>query len=240
MEWRDEGVVLSVLSHGETSAIAEIFTSSYGRCSGLVRGGRSRRLRPVLQPGNIVTIHWHARLEEHLGTFQLEPVSLHAGLIMEDRKKLAGMSTIAALAQVLPEREPHPRLYEAMRLVLDQMDHDDVWPVLLVRWEMGLLDELGFGLDLGKCAATGKTEELHFVSPRTGRAVCREAAAPYMDKLFRLPGFLRGSADHETDDVAIGFELTGHFLERHVFGPRAIPMPTSRSWLAASFMQHVQ
>ncbi len=234
MEWRDEGVVLGVRGHGETSAIAELFTSAHGRCLGLVRGGRSRRSRPVLQAGNIVEVHWYARLEEHLGTFQLEPVSLHAGLIMDDRKKLAGLSTLAGLAQVLPEREPHPRLFDAMRLVLEQMEDDEVWPALLVRWEMGLLDELGFALDLAKCAATGSTEDLHFVSPRTGRAVSSEAAAPYLDKLFRIPSFLRGGTSHEAEDVAIGFQLTGHFLERHIFGPRAIPMPPSRAWLAST------
>ncbi len=236
MQWRDEGIILGVRGHGETSAIVEALTEAHGRCLGLVRGGRSRRMRPVLQAGNIVSLHWHARLEEHLGHFQLEPVSLHAGFIMDDRLKLAGLSTLTALAQILPEREPHQRLYEAGRIIIDAFQHDDVWPLLLVRWEMGLLDELGFGLDLSKCAATGGIEDLHYVSPRSGRAVSRGAGAAYHERLFELPGFLRAQEGNSPSDVANGMRLTGHFLERHIFGPRAMTMPASRQWLAETLM----
>ena len=231
MEWRDDGIVLAVRSHGETSAIVELLTSQHGRCLGLVRGGRSRRSRPVLQAGNIVAAHWHARLEEHLGNFTLEPIRLQAGFIMDDRFKLACLGTITALAQILPEREPHARLYEASRIIFDAIDDDMVWPMLLVRWEMGLLDELGFGLDLARCAATGGVDDLHYVSPRSGKAVSKSAALPYVDRLFELPGFLRGQSDVLVGDVVAGFRLTGHFLERHVFGPRAVQMPQSRQWL---------
>jgi DNA repair protein RecO (recombination protein O) len=239
MEWRDEGIILGVRGHGETSAIIEVLSADHGRSLGLVRGGRSRRARPVLQAGNIVALHWYARLEEHLGNFSVEPLKLQAGFIMEDRFKLAGLSTITALSQLLPERDPHPKLYEASRLLLDAMDHDDIWPALLVRWEMGLLDELGFGLDLTKCAATGLTADLHFVSPRTGRAVSRVAAEPYGDKLFGLPGFLRGHSDVSPKDVIAGFRLTGHFLDRHIFGPRAIPMPQSRAWVEEELLKRL-
>lgn len=237
MDWRDEGIIIGVRPHGESSAIIEALTERHGRRLGLVRGGRSRRQRPILQAGNIVSLHWHARLEEHLGNFQVEPLSLRAGFIIEDRFRLAGLSTLTALAQILPEREPHPRLYETCRIVLDAIENDAVWPALLVRWELGLLDELGFGLDLSKCAATGSLEDLNYVSPRTGRAVSVMAAQPYLEKLFHLPGFLRGNGSASTPDVIEGFRLTGHFLERHVLGPRAIPMPLSRAWLAEALMQ---
>jgi DNA repair protein RecO (recombination protein O) len=232
MEWRDEGVVIGVRGHGETSAIAEILTAEHGRCLGMVRGGRSRQMRPVLQPGNLVMVTWRARLEDHLGVFQLEPLALKAGFILSYPFRLAGLSTLMALAQMLPEREPHPRLYHAAHIVLSAIEDDAVWPALLVRWEMGLLDELGFGLDLAKCAATGSAEELHYVSPRTGRAVSREAGQPYQDRLFSLPGFLRGDGEFLLGDVLAGLKLTGYFLERHVFGPRAIAMPQSRQWFA--------
>ncbi len=231
MEWRDEGIVLAVRNHGETSAIAEIFTLEHGRCLGLVRGGRSRHMRPVLQAGNAVSLTWRARLEEHLGHFVLEPVSLRAGFIIENALRLTGLGSLTALAQVLPEREPHPKLYHAMRIVLEAIDHDDVWPALMVRWEMGLLDELGFGLDLSKCASTGQTDELIYVSPKSGKAVCRAAGLPYQDRLFGLPEFLKGGSAATLADVKAGFQLTGFFLERHVFEPRNVGVPQARMML---------
>jgi DNA repair protein RecO (recombination protein O) len=237
MEWCDEGVVIGVRSHGETSAIAEILTAEHGRCLGMVRGGRSRHMRPVLQPGNLVMVTWRARLEDHLGVFQLEPLALKAGFILSYPFRLAGLSTLMGLSQMLPEREPHPRLYHAAHVVLSSIEDDVLWPALLVRWEMGLLEELGFGLDLSKCASTGQVNDLYFVSPRTGRAVSREAGLPYIDKLFALPGFLRGESEVLAGDVLAGLKLTGYFLERHVFGPRAIAMPQARQWLAEGLTQ---
>lgn len=231
MEWRDEGIVLAVRGHGETSAIAEIFAESHGRALGLVRGGRSRHMRPLLQAGNLVSIHWRARLEEHLGNFTLEPLSLRAGFIIENALRLTGLGSLTALAQVLPEREPHPKLYHAMRIVLEQIDHDDVWPSLMVRWEMGLLDELGFGLDLTKCAVTGENQDLIYVSPKTGRAVSAGAGLPYHAKLFQLPKFLGGQGEATPQDVAQGLKLTGYFLERHVFEPRGMAFPQARMML---------
>jgi DNA repair protein RecO (recombination protein O) len=231
MEWRDQGIVIGIRGHGETSAIVDVLTQERGRCSGLVRGGKSRRMRPLLQPGNLLSLRWHARLEEHLGTFTVEPLHLRAGFILDDALRLAGLSSLTAMAMLLPEREPHPRLFEACKLVLEAVDQDGVWPALLVRWELGLLDELGFGLDLTRCAATGVLDELHYVSPRTGRAVSREPGLPYASKLFALPPFLRGESGFEMRDIIAGFALTGHFLQRHVFGPRAIEMPQQREWL---------
>lgn len=231
MEWRDEGVILSVRRHGETSAIAEILTAAHGRCLGLVRGGRSRQLRPVLQAGNAVQAVWRARLEEQLGTYTLEPLELKAGAIMGEPFRLAGLATLAGLAQLLPEREPHRRIYEALRVVLDAIDHDELWPALLVRWQLGLLDELGFGLDLSKCAATGAAANLVYVSPRSGKAVSAEAGEPFRDRLFRLPPFLAGAAAASSADVIDGFRLTGYFLHRHVFEPRGAEMPEQQDWI---------
>jgi DNA repair protein RecO (recombination protein O) len=239
MEWRDEGVILGSRNHGETSAIIEVLTAEHGRCLGLVRGGRSRRQRPVLQAGNVVQVEWYARLDEHLGTYQVEPLNLQAGFILDNQFRLAGLTVLTSLARVLPEREPHPRLYTASRVVLEAMQDDSVWPALLVRWEMGLLDELGFGLDLSKCAATGSLDNLCFVSPKSGRAVSHSAGLPYAAKLFALPDFLRGSGEPILQDVIEGLRLTGHFLERHVFGPRAIEMPSSRQWLTEALSQRI-
>ncbi len=238
MEWRDEGVVLSVRKHGETSAIAEVLTAEHGRCLGMVRGGRSRVQRPVLQPGNLLQLTWRARLEEHLGNFAVEALSLKAGAIMDDPSRLAGLSTLAGLAQLLPEREPHRRIYDALLIVLEAIEHDAPWPALLVRWELGLLAELGFGLDLSKCAVTGASEDLAYVSPRTGRAVSAAAGHAYRDRLLRLPPFLMSSAAAASSDELIsGFRLTGHFLARHVFGPRGIQAPEQRQWIVKSLDQ---
>ncbi|MGE0239928.1 MAG: DNA repair protein RecO [Parvibaculaceae bacterium] len=233
MEWKDEGIVLAVKRHGESSAIADILTATRGRSLGLVRGGRSRQLRPVLQPGNIVLATWRARLEEHLGNFALEPLELKAGLLIGEAMQLAALTTLTAEAQLLPEREPHPRLYEAMRVVLDALADAGTWPALLVRWELGLLDELGFGLDLARCAATGTAEDLIYVSPKTGRAVSRAAGFAYRDRLLALPAFLKGSQAGSPGqaDVVDGLKLTGFFLDRHVFGPRGLAAPESRHWI---------
>ena len=231
MEWRDEGVILSVRRHGETSAIAETLTAQHGRVMGLVRGGRSKQQRPVLPAGNIVQAVWRARLEEQLGTFTLEPLTLHAGAIMEEPFRLAGLATLTGLAQLLPEREPHPRVYEALRVVLDAIDQDDVWPALLVRWELGLLDELGFGLDLSKCAATGTRDNLAYVSPRSGKAVSAEAGEPFRDRLFRLPAFLAGGADAPAVEVIEGLKLAAYFLHRHVLEPRGARLPEQHDWV---------
>jgi DNA repair protein RecO (recombination protein O) len=237
MEWRDEAIILSVRGHGETSAIAEAFCAEHGRVNGLVRGGRSRTSRPMLQPGNLVSVTWRARLEEHLGNFTLEPLNLRAGLIIENVLRLSGLSSLTALAQVLPEREPHPKLYEAMRLVLETIDDDAIWPALMVRWEMGLLDELGFGLDLTTCVATGRLDELIYVSPKSGRAVSADAGRPYHERLFGLPGFLRGEQGAPLRDVMDGLKLTGHFLERHVLAPRNMVMPQGRAMMQRALLQ---
>ncbi len=227
MQWTDEGVILSVRPHGETAAVAEIFTREHGRHLGLVHGGRSGRLRPVLQIGNHVEAVWKARLAEHLGQVRVELRFGYAAQAMEDVLALAGLSSMCALARLLPERDPHPSLFEVTLFVLGFLDDAAVWPALMVRWELALLDELGFGLDLSSCAATGTKQDLVYVSPKSGRAVSTEAGEPYKDKLLRLPTFLVMSR-HETimpQDVVAGLTLTGHFLETRVLIPRGEEMP---------------
>jgi DNA repair protein RecO (recombination protein O) len=167
----------------------------------------------------------------------LEPLHLQAGLIIDEPLRLLGVTSLTALAQLLPEREPHPRLFSALQVVLEAIDQDEVWPALLVRWELGLLDELGFGLDLSTCAATGTRSELIYVSPKSGRAVSREAGLPYHERMFQLPGFLRGEGMGDGAEVREGLRLTGYFLERHVFGPRAVDMPQSRQMLQEKLSQ---
>jgi DNA repair protein RecO (recombination protein O) len=233
MEWSDEGVILSVRPHGETGAVAELFTRQHGRHLGLVHGGRSRRLRPVLQIGNHVDATWKARLADNLGHYALELKKGFAALLMEDAAALTAMTSMAALARLLPERDPHPSLFEVTLFVLGFLEDRAVWPALVVRWELALLDELGFGLDLSACAATGATSDLIYVSPRSGRAVSAAGGEPYKDRLLALPAFLRAGTRGEVgeDDVAAGFALTGHFLETRVLRPRDMAMPEARGRL---------
>jgi len=230
MEWSGRGHVLAVRPHGETSAIVELLTEDQGRHAGLVRGGRSRTLRPVLQPGNSVTAIWRARLADHLGHYTIEADIARAGLVMDDALSLAGLNSACALAcQALPERESHAPVYRAMEVFLDALGDIDIWPALYVRWEFGLLRDLGYGMDLEKCAVTGEVEGLTHVSPRTGRAVSRDAAAPYLDKLLALPRFLRDpEAGFDTGDITNGLALTGFFLQRRVLWPMDRDLPESR------------
>lgn len=233
MEWTEEGIVLTARAHGESSAVLDLFTRGRGRHLGLVRGGRSRRLRSVLQPGNTVNATWRARLDEHLGNYTLEPVQMRAAVAMDEPLRLAGLATITAMAQLIPEREVHARLFDAFVIVLDALDKADIWPALLVRWELGLLDELGFGMDLSECAATGASNDLVWVSPKSGRAVSRAAGQPYAAKLLALPAFLKEGKRIEADrtDLAAGFALTGYFLDRHVFSARGLRCPEARERL---------
>lgn len=234
MEWTDEGIVLSVRAHGEAAAIAELLTRAHGRHLGLVHGGRSRRMRPVLQPGNAVRAVWRARLAEHLGVMTVEPEAFHAASAMEDRLALLGLSSACALARLLPERDPHPDVYEGLRQVMASLSDFEEWPRLLVEWELALLADLGFGLELTACAATGATANLRYVSPKSGRAVSAEAGEPYRDKLLALPRFLvEPDAKPPRADVCDGLRLTGYFLEKWVLAPSEMQMPDARTRLLA-------
>ena len=233
MHWSDEGIIVSVRPHGETAAIVETFTRSHGRWLGLVHGGRSRRLRPVLQIGNVVHLTWKGRLPEQLGTITLELRRGHAAEAMSNPRSLSALTSMCALLPLVAEREPHPNLYEVTQFVLGFLDSEDVWPALVVRWELSLLDELGFGLDLSECAATGSNDQLIYVSPNSGRAVSASAGEPYRDRLLSLPAFLDQSKRGAVagDDLMLGFELTGHFLKARVLAPRQREMPAARERL---------
>ncbi|MDO8287885.1 MAG: DNA repair protein RecO [Parvibaculum sp.] len=230
MDWHDQGIVLSSRSYGESGAIVELFTRDHGRHMGLLRGGAGRRYASMLQPGNTVTAHWRARLNEHLGAYTVELLKPRAGVLMDDAFALTGLSAACSVAAILPERETHAGLFEAFSFLLDTMEDADIWPAIFVRWELGLLQELGFGLDLAQCAATGVRDDLAYVSPRSGGAVSRTAGAPYADRLFRLPPFLVGSQAGigDPDDIAEGLKITGHFLERHFYAPLDRHLPDAR------------
>jgi DNA repair protein RecO (recombination protein O) len=235
MQWTDEGIVLSVKPHGETAAIVDLWTRTHGRHLGLVHGGRSRRLRPVLQAGNHVDAAWKARLADQLGSMSVEMRRAFAAETIDDPQALMALSSITTLTGLLPERDPHPNLYEITLFVLGFLNDATVWPALLVRWELALLDELGFGLDLSQCAATGSNDQLIYVSPKSGRAVSASAGEPYRDKLLALPQFLtkRRSGPVTTEDVNLGFALTGYFIERHLLLPRGQTLPAARMRLVA-------
>jgi DNA repair protein RecO (recombination protein O) len=237
MEWSDEAIVLSVRPLGETSTILEGLTRDNGRHAGLVRGGASRRLRGILQPGNTLRVNWRARLTEHLGSFTVEPQRTRAGDMMDTREALMGLNAFSGVASaVLPEREPHATVFEAGEILLDAIAADTFahWGPLFVRWETGVLEALGFGLDLSRCAATGSSDNLRYVSPKSGRAVSGEAGAPYRDRLLILPGFLLGSqnADPTAEEILAGLKLTGYFLTERVLRPHDRDLPLARTRLA--------
>jgi len=233
MDWVDDAIILSVRRHGERGVIVDALTSRYGRHAGLVRYGASKQMRGVLEPGNEVNIRWRARLSEHLGNYTVELVRARAAAVMRDPLRLAGLTSACAMAQqVLPEREPHGPVFEGMRAMLDAIENIEMWPAALVRWELGMLEELGFGLDLSKCAATGAIDDLIYVSPRTGRAVGRAPGLPYRERLMPLPGFLLGAQLlARPADILAGLNLTGFFLARHLLEPHGKPMPPARSRL---------
>jgi DNA repair protein RecO (recombination protein O) len=228
MEWTDDGIVLGVRRHGESSAIAELLTREHGRHLGLVRGGAGSRMRPLLQPGNGVRAVWRARLDEHLGTYAIEGTRLRAATLLASSHAVYGVTHLAALARLLPERDPHEDIYDLLEHTLDDFDDASEAAVHLVRFELAMLGELGFGLDLDNCAATGETAELIYVSPKSGSAVSRAAGEPWRDRLLRLPPFLRQGGDRGEEranawsdrDIQDGFALTGLFLLRHVLEPR--------------------
>ena len=239
MEWTDDAYVLSVRAYGETGAIVELLTQGQGRFAAHVAGGASRRMRPFLQPGARVIAAYRARTSENLGSAQLEPVGEGPAALFDDPLALTALSAAAAVAQgALPEREPHPGAFLALEALTAAFAIPEVWPAVFVRFEAGLLEELGFGLDLSRCAATGATDDLIYVSPKTGRAVSRQAGEPYRDRLFKLPPFLLGSQGGLGEgDVGAGLELTGHFLEQFVFGPLNRPLPPARVWLIEKLAQ---
>jgi DNA repair protein RecO (recombination protein O) len=237
MEWTDNGIVLGVRRHGESSAIVELLTADHGRHLGLVRGGASSRMRPLLQPGNTVRAVWRARLDEHLGAYTMEGLRLRAASLLASSHAVYGVTHLAALVRLLPERDPHGMIYEMMEQALDRLTDPSEAAVDLVRFELAMLGELGFGLDLSVCAASGSSEDLIYVSPKSGIAVSRTAGEPWHDRLLKLPAFLRASDAEEpfsAEDVRDGFALTGLFLLRHVLEPRGLQHSDARAGFIAA------
>lgn len=233
MEFHEEAFVLSARSHGDTGVVADLLTETHGRQSAYVAGGASRRMKPFLQAGARVIADYRARTSEHLGSARLEPVGEGPSALFDDALALAGLAAAAAVTQgALPEREPHAGAFLAFEALMSAFQIPEVWPAIFVRFEAGLLEDLGFGLDLSRCAVTGTMDDLIWVSPRTGRAVSSDAGAPYADKLLKLPPFMLGAqAGLRDGDVRSGLDLTGHFLEQFVFHPQNKPLPTSRTWM---------
>ena len=254
MDWRDKGFVLAARRHGETALIVELLTAEHGRHAGLVRGGQSPRRRAVLQLGNLIESGWRGRLVEHLGTFDCELVEAYAARLIDDPDRLCALTAATALlSMVLPEREPQPDVYALFAGLVAELapasaaapskglcanDSVSGWAEPYVVWECELLAALGFGLDLSRCAATGQTENLVYVSPRSGRAVSREAGQAYRDKLLPLPGFLLGEEPVTPAGIAAGIELTGHFLLHHVLAPHGARLPEMRDRLAERMRRH--
>ena len=241
MEWRGAGILLTVRRHGESSAIIDVFTPDHGRHAGVVRGGTSRKLAPSLQPGAQLDLAWRARLEDHIGTFAVEPLRSRAALVMGNRLALAGLNAVTGLlAFCLPERAAYPALYLRTEQLLDLLGQDDVWPLAYLRWEVALLEEMGFGLDLTSCAATGATEGLIYVSPKSGRAVSAEGAGDWADRLLPLPPVLRGEGVAPDAEVAQALRTTGYFLEERLAPARgARPLPEARARFVAAFTRRL-
>lgn len=235
MQWTDDAIVVGVKRHGEANAILDLLTRTHGRHLGMVRGGFGTRLKPILQPGNGVSATWRARLDDHLGNYTVEPTNLRASGFFAAPHAIYGIGHLTALMRLLPERDPHEQLYEAFEALLGRLAEAQIAAPLVVRFELQVLSELGFGLDLAECAATGTTDDLVYVSPKSGRAVSREAGEPYAGRLLRLPAFLR-EADMMADarGLADGFALTGFFLERYVLEPRGLLLGDERAHFIAA------
>jgi DNA repair protein RecO (recombination protein O) len=238
MQWRDTGFVITTRRHGESALIVELLTRDHGRHAGLVRGGQSPKARGILQPGNEVAATWRGRLDEHLGTIGCELVRAHAARFLDDPGRLAGLTSAAALVgAALPEREPHADVFVSFARLIEALDSAVDWSVQYVRWEQDLLGALGFALDLSRCAVSGGTSDLAYVSPRTGRAVSGAAGLPYHDKLLRLPEFLWRDSPADETQLVLGMTLTGHFLAHHVFAPQGRTLPSARIRLAERMRQ---
>ena len=234
MEWTDDGIVIGTRRHGEAAAILELLTRHHGRHLGLVRGGGGSRLRPVLQPGNTVRAVWRARLDEHLGHFVVEGLELRAADLLATPHAVYGITHLSALCRLLPERDPHPTVHDSLLTILEGMQELGATGARMAQFELQLLAELGFGLDLERCAATGERADLVYVSPKSGRAVSRAAGALWQDRLLALPAFLSGAEVNDlptVEDIANGFALTGFFLNRYVLEPRGGTLPEARAGL---------
>ncbi len=235
MQWNDSAIILSSQPYGENGSLVRLLTHQHGLYAGIVRGGASGRQRGIYQPGNVVEATWKARLPEHLGMLSAELLSSSAALFLDDPLRLNALTALCALTQgTLPERQAEEALFlQLLHLLASLKRNTPGWLEEVVWFESALLTEMGFGLDLTECAATGKTDRLCYVSPKSGRAVSEEAGSPYKDKLLALPAFLRGeNRSVSNDDIIAGLRLTGYFLEKHGFAPKGRPLPPARERLS--------
>ena len=242
MQWTDEGIVLGVKRHGEANAITELMTREHGRHLGMVRGGAGRLMRPVLQAGNLVNAVWRARLDDHLGHYVVEGLNLRVASLLSQSHAVYGVTHLAALCRLLPERDPHPEIVPLVEAILDRMNDATLAAALTARFELHLLTELGFGLELDRCAVTGARDELIYVSPKSGRAVSRQGGEPWRDRLLRLPAFLNGEAtiDAPLQDIADAFVLTGHFLAQRVLEPQSVRFDARAEFIASALARHAR
>ncbi|MEO0393088.1 MAG: DNA repair protein RecO [Pseudomonadota bacterium] len=231
----DNGIVLSARAYGDSSAVLNILCEHQGRHAGMLRGASSSRQRGIREPGTRVHARWQARLSDHLGNWSLEATRYHAAELLDQPLRLSGLQAVCSLADAaLPEREAHADVYYATEALLDAME-GEFWAAVLVMWEVKLLKSLGFGLDLSRCAVTGDSANLTYVSPKSGCAVSAEGAGPYKERLLSLPGFLIGQGMAEPSDIVAGLRLTGHFLQRHVFDVTNKPLPPARLRFAETY-----
>lgn len=218
-----DAIVLAVRAHGEHGAVVRALTPADGVQPGYVRGGRSRRIGPMLQPANMIRGEWRARSDEQLAALTVELLHSRAALFAAPLPAAAIEWLTALTAVALPEAQPYPHIHEALTGVLDAVEAAPAargWAGSIARYELLLLAELGFGLDLDRCVATESADDLTFVSPKSGAAVSRAAAAGYESRLFALPAFLRDGGEAGWDDVLAALDLTGHFLARDVLVER--------------------
>ena len=241
MEWRDQGVLLSMRRHGESSAIIDVFTEEHGRHAGVVRGGASRKMAPILQPGAQLDVAWRARLEDHIGSYSVEPLRARSGHILSDRLALSGLNAVTSLLSFsLPEREPQPSIYRRTMGVLDLLGEPEIWPLAYLRWEIGLLEDLGFGMDLSSCAVTGALDGLVYVSPKSGRAVSKAGAGDWADRLLALPPVMLRQGEAPDHEIAQALETTGFFLKEHLAPMmRNRPLPDARARFVETFLRRV-
>ncbi len=233
MEWTDVGYVISTKKFGESSVILDAFTRDRGRFQGLVKGGSGRRKRSLLQIGNCLKLTWRARIEDQLGQFQIEAIKLNTGYILSSKLAPLGLSSICELIKKLPDRQAYGQLYDSFETVLAHLIEDENWLPLLIRWQIGFLQQMGYGLDLSKCAVTGDTQNLHYISPKTGRAVCENVGLPYKGKLFTIPPFINGDFEQEItpEHLYEGFKITEYFLKKHIYNVHNLPFPEAQKLL---------
>ncbi|MDB5478128.1 MAG: recO [Alphaproteobacteria bacterium] len=238
-QWRDEAIILASSRHGEQSAVLHALTRMNGRVSGYLRGAQGPRVRPLIQPGNNVALTWQSRLADQLGYFTIEPIQAVAPPLMQ-RSDLARVlqSVSQTLLAALPERQPYMGVFDGTKALLQSLPQNKNWAVAYIWWEVHLLSALGFGLRLEECAMTGVRHDLTHVSPKTGRAVTRAIAAPYKEKLLKLPAFLGGADDHGPHEMAHGLALTGYFLHHHIAQPQGRNLPEARQRLVASLADY--